>query len=167
MFNKGDYVVNAINGICKIEDIVEMDMLGNNQVKSYYFLIPVSEQTAKVYIPVDNAAARIRAVIDEQIADEILSDILNVPELEIPSEKERELMYKNAIKSCEPRQLVSLIKCINKRKRERLELGKKCTAVDERYYKNAENNLCSELAFVKGKEKAQISNEILHILEQM
>ena len=66
MFNKGDFVLNATNGICEIIDIVEMDMLGNSQVKKYFFLVPVNEKTAKVYIPVDNADARIRGIISKE-----------------------------------------------------------------------------------------------------
>lgn len=164
MFNKGDFVLNATNGICEIIDIVEMDMLGNSQVKKYFFLVPVNEKTAKVYIPVDNADARIRSIISKEQAGELLDEISDIDELVVSFEKERELTYKNAIKSCEPRQLIGLIKCIYRRRAERLEQGKKCTAVDERYYKNAENNLYSELAFVLGKDKKDIEQYIISCL---
>ena len=153
MFNIGDYVLNAVNGICEIIDIVEMDMLGNNQVKKYFFLVPESQKSAKVYIPVENADARIRKIISKDEASKLLSEISDIDELVVNNEKERELTYKNAIKSCDIYQLVGLIKCIFRRRAMRLEQGKKCTAVDERYFKNAENNLYSELAFVLEKDK--------------
>lgn len=54
MFKIGDYVVNAKNGVCKIEDIQEMNISGKN--KKYYLLIPQGERSAKVYIPVDTAS---------------------------------------------------------------------------------------------------------------
>ena len=37
MFEIGDYVLNATNGICKISEIVELDMSGDKQLKSYFF----------------------------------------------------------------------------------------------------------------------------------
>lgn len=166
MFDIGDYVLNATNGICEIKDLVKMDMMGNSEVKSYFLLVPVSEQTAKVYIPVDNAAARIRKVISAEEAMEVINNVVNVPELEVTVEKERELTYKNAIKSCEPNQLVALIKCIYIRRAQRLEQGKKCTAVDERYFKNAENNLYSELAFALGKDKKEMEQFINDNIEK-
>ena len=39
MFEIGDYVLNATNGICKISEIVELDMSGDKQLKSYFFFV--------------------------------------------------------------------------------------------------------------------------------
>ena len=58
MFKKGDFVVNTNNGICEIKDIVTMNMSGTD--KEYYLLVPINEQTAKVYVPIDLATQRIR-----------------------------------------------------------------------------------------------------------
>lgn len=41
MFEIGDYVLNATNGICKISEIVELDMSGDKQLKSYFLLRPI------------------------------------------------------------------------------------------------------------------------------
>ena len=60
MFEIGDYVLNATNGICKIKEIVELDMSGDKNPKSYFLLRPIDEENDKVYIPVDNADKRIR-----------------------------------------------------------------------------------------------------------
>lgn len=37
MFEIGDYVLNATNGICKISEVVELDMSGDKQLKSYFY----------------------------------------------------------------------------------------------------------------------------------
>lgn len=37
MFEIGDYVLNATNGICKISEIVELDMSGDKKLKSYFY----------------------------------------------------------------------------------------------------------------------------------
>ena len=158
MFEIDDYVVNASNGICKITEVVELDMSGEN--KDYYLLVPIDENTAKVFIPVDSADKRIRRVITEEQANKVIEEVPDIEEVVIDNEKEREARYKDAIKSCEPERLVSLIKNLYHRKQERYAQGKKCTAVDERYFKLAENHLYSELAFVTGKQKAEMQTII-------
>ena len=164
MFNVGDFVINATNGICEIKEVIEMDSTVDKQKKAYFLLVPVAEKSAKVFIPVDNAASRIRYAIDADEAMAIINDMVNIPDTVVNSEKERELTYKNAVKSCDPRQLVGIIKCLYRRKEERFAQGKKCTAVDERYFKMAENNLYSELAFALGKEKKEMEAFILDII---
>ena len=72
MFEIGDYVLNATNGICKISEIVELDMSGDKKLKSYFLLRPVEEENDRVYIPVDNADKRIRKVITQDEAQAVL-----------------------------------------------------------------------------------------------
>ena len=51
MFEIGDYVLNATNGICKISEIVELDMSGDKQLKSYFLLRPVEgRMTECIYL---------------------------------------------------------------------------------------------------------------------
>ena len=167
MFEIGDYVLNATNGICKISEIVELDMSGDKQLKSYFLLRPVEEENDRVYIPVDNADKRIRKVITQDEAQAVLD---RVPEIEangrqgllaVNNEKERETRYKEAVRSCEPDSVISLLKCLHIRNEQRAQAGKKSTAVDERYGKMAEHNLNAELAFVLEKDKQEIK-DIIH-----
>ena len=153
MFEIGDYVLNATNGICKISEIVELDMSGDKQLKSYFLLRPVEEENDRVYIPVDNADKRIRKVITQDEAKAVLD---RIPEIE-----ERETRYKEAVRSCEPDSVISLLKCLHIRNEQRAQAGKKATSVDERYGKMAEHNLNAELAFVLEKDKQEIK-DIIH-----
>ena len=161
MFEIGDYVLNATNGICKIKEIVELDMSGDKNLKSYFLLRPIDEENDKVYIPVDNADKRIRKVINKEEAVSIIEMIPEVEELSISNEKERETKYKTAVRSCEPDSVISLLKCLHIRNEQRAQAGKKSTAVDERYGKMAEHNLNAELAFVLEKDKQEIK-DIIH-----
>ena len=56
--------------------------------------------------------------------------------------------------------MVSILKELYFRRKKRLEDGKKITIVDERYFKLAENQLYSELAFALGVQKSDI-NQII------
>ncbi|WP_455720732.1 CarD family transcriptional regulator [Agathobacter sp.] len=164
MFEIGDYVVNATNGICRISEIVELDMSGDKKLKSYFLLRPIEEEHDRVYIPVDNADKRIRKVITEEEAQAVIDRVPQIDGLVITSEKERETKYKEAVRSCEPDTVVSLLKCLHDRNEERTKAGKKSTAVDERYWKMAENNLHAELAFVLKKDKQEIKEIIYKML---
>lgn len=153
MFEIGDYVVNANNGICRIEDIVHLDISMSGKDRPYYLLIPVEEKNAKVYIPADGANNRIRKVMNKKEAWKIIDAIPLIEEMWIDNDKQREQIYKEVIYSCEPVKLISIIKSMYHRKQQRNAQGKKNTAVDERYFKLAENNLYMELAFAMGKNK--------------
>lgn len=60
---------------------------------------------------------------------------------------------------------MGIIKNIYHRKKVRNEQGKKNTAVDERYFKIAENTLYSELAFAVGKKKDEMQELIAATIE--
>lgn len=154
MFNKGDYVVNSNNGICRIDDIVELNT--PNGKKKYYLLIPFNEQTAKIYIPLDSASKRIRYAMNKDQAIQLIESIKNINETYIENEKEREKIYKDAINSCNPQKLVGIIKNLYLRRLERTNSGKKNTVVDDRYFKLAENQLHNELSFALQVEKEQV-----------
>lgn len=162
MFKKGDFVVNTNNGICEINDIVTMNMSGID--KEYYLLIPVAEQTAKVYVPIDLATQRIRLAMSKKDALELIESIKDIDEAYIENEKEREKTYKEALNSRDPKRLVGIIKTLYLRKQDRVVAGKKNTAVDERYFKLAENHLHSELAFALQVDKEKVQEMILNSL---
>ena len=154
MFKSGDYVVNSNNGICKIDGIVTMNTQNGN--KEYYLLIPLNEQTAKIYIPVDVADQRIRYAMNKEQAMQLINGIKSIHETYIENEKEREKVYKAAVSSCNPQKLVGIIKTLYLRRLEREKSGKKNTVIDERYFKLAENQLHSELSFALQAEKEQV-----------
>ncbi len=154
MFNKGDHVVNSNNGICKIDGTVTMNTPNGN--KEYFLLIPLNEPTAKIYIPVESASQRIRYAMSREDATQLIQSIKSINETYIDNEKEREKVYKAAVSSCNPRKLVGIIKTLYLRRLEREKSGKKNTVIDERYFKQAENQLHSELSFALQLEKEQV-----------
>lgn len=165
MFEIGDYVINANNGICKVEDKVHLDLPMSDKKKLYYLIVPIKEKSTKLYIPVDSDKQRIRKAMDKAQALEVIDEIPQIDAMWIPNDKQREQKYKEAIFSCEPKQLVGILKCMYQRNQQRNAEGKKNTTIDERYFKLAENNLYSELAFAMDKKKdemRQIITERIH-----
>ena len=160
MFKKGDFVVNTNNGICEIKDVVTMNMSGTD--KEYYLLVPINEQTAKVYVPVDLSTQRIRLAMNKDEALSLIESIPDIHETYIENEKERERTYKEALNSRDPKRLVGIIKTLYLRRQKRLDAGKKNTAVDDRYFKLAENHLYNELAFALEIDKSEILDLIFN-----
>lgn len=158
MFEKGNFVVKANNGICEIIDIVTMNLSGVEE--EYYVLVPIDEKTAKIFVPVDTAENRIRLAMKKEDAWKLIKEIKAVDGVLVENEREREKIYKDAINSRDPKCLISIMKTLYIRRKKRLEEGKKCTVIDDRYFKLAENHLHGELAFALGVQKSEIGQII-------
>ncbi len=148
MYKTGDYVVKIPEGICKIESVGYPDISGMNKNKEYYILEPIKEKNSKIYLPVDSADGRIRNVVSKEDAIKFIKSIPDINQMDIPNERMREQEYKAAILSGDNKKIVSIIKLLYARKQERIDEGKKVTTADDRYFKQAEEMLFSELSFV-------------------
>lgn len=157
MYNIDEYVIHITGGICRIEDITSLNMSGADKNRTYYLLTPIKAYSSKAYVPTDNDST-IRKIITKEEALSLIDEIPSIPEMEIENEKQRENKYKEVLKSCDLRMLISVMKNLQNRKSKRLAEGKKNTATDDKYYKLAEESLYSELAFVLGKDKSEMQS---------
>lgn len=148
MYNIGDYVIKIPEGICKVENVGHFEISGMNKNKEYYLLVPLKDNKTKIYMPVGNAEGRIRSVITKADAMKFIKSIPDIHKKDISNEKMREHEYREAILSGDNSKVVSLLKLIYTRKQERSKQGKKITATDDKYFKQAEDLLYSELSFV-------------------
>lgn len=165
MYEIGDYVIKPSDGVCRIDNTLHLDMSGVDKNKLYYLLIPINEKNKKIYIPVDTADQGTRRTMTEQEAWDLINRIPEIEEVWVDNEKLREQRYKEAIKSYHPEALIGIIKSTYLRNQKRLEQGKKNTLVDERYFKLAEHNLYSELAFAMNKNEDEICQLITDTLQ--
>lgn len=156
MFQIDEYVVHPTGGICLINKIAPLDMPGADKNRNYYFMVPLKDSTGRVFVPVDTGDAVIRKVMTNEEASCLIDDMPNIKELIVENEKIRETRYKETIKGLDCRELVRLIKSLYARKEKRLSEGKKNTATDEKYFKIAEENLVSEIAFALHRDRKEI-----------
>ncbi len=165
MFEIGEYVVCGNNGVCLIKDITTLRMSGVDKNRKYYILKPVYAESSTVYVPVDTLQASMRKVLSKEEADILLAAIPEIQILTIRDEKTAELQYKECMQSNSCDEWVKLLKTLHFRKKCRLEKGHKVTAVDSRYYKLAEENLCGELAVALGMSKNEVEEVIAGKIE--
>lgn len=167
MFKVGDYVVKANVGICVIEEITRKKITEESPEKDYYVLSPLSDNRSRLFVPVLAGEVGLRMAMDKDEAMNLIRSIPDIEECWIDSDKLREKKYKEAIKSNDPVVLVGIIKNLFIRSHERLEQGKKVTAVDDRYFKMAENALYGELAYALGRDKADMQHFISECMEDL
>ena len=166
MFHIDEYVMHVTGGICQVKGISPLEISGADKNRKYYLLVPIRDKSGKVYVPVDNDAA-VRKVITDDEARELIEEIPAIEEIDIENDKLREAKYKEAIKGCDPKDLVKVLKNLNNRRIKRIREGKKTTATDDKYFKLAEDNLLNELAFVLKKEKSEMRTIVLGIIDKL
>ena len=166
MFEKGRYIVYGNTGVCEIEDITSPDIKGVSEDRLYYVLNPCFKKGNRIFTPVDNEKVVIRAVMTEEEAASLVDAIPTIEELWEKDDKMRELRYKEAIRSCNPREWIQIIKTSYLRREQRKAQGKKATTVDERYFRAAEDHLYAELSIALGMPKEEVSDYIQARLEK-
>ncbi len=155
MYQVGDFLVFGTKGVCQVESVGSLDMAGMPKDKLYYTLKPYFTNGGRIYTPVDNDKVIMRPIISKEEAMELISDMDHIDSLWVMDEKKRELEYKEAMKKCDCRELLRIIKTIYFRKQSRVISGKKVTALDERYFKLAEEKLYEELAIAFQMDPSQ------------
>ena len=155
MYSVGQYVVCGNKGVCTIEDITTLDISGVDKAKLYYILKPRYITASTVYVPVENAAS-LREVLTREQAERLVEEIPKIPPLKISNEKLVEQEYRSCMRSNDSTEWVRVIKTIYGRRQKRLQAGPNETAVDGRYFKQAEDSLYGELAIALGMERSQV-----------
>ena len=161
MFQVGDYIIYGTRGVCLVKNIGTLDFSGASKEKMYYTLEPCYMAGSTVYTPVDSEGITIRPIMSREEALALIDSIPDIEELWIKDEKSREYAYKEAIKGCDNRELVRIIKTIYQRGRSRMAEGKKATVADNKYFKIAEENLYGELALSLGMSKDEAKDFVV------
>lgn len=158
-FAIGDLILYGETGVCRIEEIVEREFLG--EVRPCYKLQPLY-QSCMIFTPADNEAVFMRAIITSTQADELICNMLDIEPTVCSATSPRELseVYDKIIKLHDCNALVALTKSIHNKRERLIAAKKKLSAVDERYMKRAEDLLFGELGAALGIEKSAVREYI-------
>lgn len=164
MFAIGDYVINGNNGICLVQDITTLTISGVDKSRKYYLLKPVFSSGSTVYVPVDTADTTMRKALSKEEALAVIHSIPDIPFIPLTDEKTLERTYKEYIRmnSCEG--WIKLIKTIYLRKEKRISNGCKVTAIDSKYFKQAEDFLYGEFSVALNMTKEEVRTYIENTL---
>lgn len=155
MFEVGDYVVHGNSGVCRVEAVQPMEGIGSDCERIYYTLVPLYSTGSRLFVPTDSKKVVTRAVMTKKEVKKLLEEWDEIDTLWVDNDKKREEIYKEALRSCDCRQWVKLIKTSYQRNQSRLKHGKKATTSDERYLHMAEDSLFGELAIPLGMTRGE------------
>lgn len=151
-YQVGDYLVHEGSGVCQIEDIDDMELMGKGSRKTYYCMSPVFKAGAKVFTPITGSTVRLRPVAAAETFTKILENIDDIKTIEEPNERALQERFKEVMSEFTPEAMASVVKTVLIRKWQRIEAGKKVMAVDEKVLNLAGRKLYEEMAFSMGKD---------------
>jgi len=167
MFQIGDTVVCGSNGVCQVEEIGPLLSMGKAAGnRKYYTLRPYFDNSGRIYLPVDTDKVIMRYTLSKDEVNSLVSEIEALEQIDIMDEKQRETEYKSAVNSSDPRKLVRIIKTMYFRRKARIESGKKSTAIDEKYFRIAEQRLYDEIALALDIERDSVKDYIRSYIEK-
>lgn len=160
MHKVNDYVVYGSIGVCRISDIVsESDIHG--KVIEFYVLSSVSENHLTIKAPVTNPNVLIRKVISKDEISSLISLMSAQETIWIKNGKERNIYFKNALKSGRCEEWIKVIKTIYLEKQVKIGEGKKLAKSDEDIMQAAEKKLHGELAIALNISPDKVLSYIL------
>ena len=166
MFAEGDYISYSCYGVCKVEGTTMMDVPGGEEPRMYYILKPVYENSGTVYSSVENVKLLRRPILTKAEANSLLKETSHLEPISTSDKKQLEEQCKVAVPSGECVEWMKVIKPLTYERLMRQQQGKKMTATNERYLKNAMDKLCGELAVVLEQDKSQVEEMLEELLKQ-
>lgn len=169
MFKVGEYIICGSNGVCQVEEIGPMKIPGVSKDRIFYTLTPVYSGCSAVYTPTDNEKMIMRPVLSREEAWKLIENIAEIGIYEEPDNKRRDMIFKEALKTCDCKEWVKIINTLYLKKKNRIAQGKKEITSDEKYLQAAEENLYGELSIPlrmpKEKVESFISEKVDALIE--
>ncbi|MBQ8683047.1 MAG: hypothetical protein IJ518_00845 [Clostridia bacterium] len=130
-FAKGSYVVYGKMGVCEVLDRQVMAIGGEKG--EYYVLGPVSDPRSSVYVPCDNVQlmGRLRPLLTHQEIEAMLDDVDNRQIDWVDDRNQRSAAFRAVVSSGDRQELLRLIRCLYRKKQEKVADGKRLSSMDE------------------------------------
>ncbi len=148
MYSIGDLFIYGTSGACKIIEIKEEKF--TNEIKTYYILAPFNDLKSTIFVPIDNEklVSKMKKILNESELMELINSIPNLDNIWIENINLRREEYKKIINSNDRLKILSLLKTLYERKNELSKAGKNLSVYDERFLKQAQKIIHSEIAVV-------------------
>lgn len=163
MFNIGDSVIYENQGVYTVKEISKSPV-DKTDDRLFYVLVPVHEPECNIIVtPVDGQ--RVRAVISQERANEIIRMIPQLSVLTVENERNRREVYKAALGGLNLEDYVRIIKTVYARREELAKVKKRISETDADYEKRAKHGLYSEFAVVFGIPITEVEQMITDRIE--
>ena len=165
MYQVGDYLVYGMEGVCRVEDVGRPKFTGVPRDRLYYTLAPIGK-TDFIYIPVDTQVYMRRPLSREAVLA-LLETIPDAPACDDLPADARLLApyYQDVVASHDCGRLLQLYKTIWCKQQALAGSRRSLSVTDMRYWKQAENLLMGEIAFVLGLPYAETVRSVRQRLD--
>ncbi len=161
MFYIDDLIIYGTSGVCVVADICPSPF-DKNDTRTYYKLCPADTTAGGViYTPVENDKIPMRRLLSKEEGEALLFGVASCPFLEIPVEKQRKDIYKQALLSTEPVRWLGILRSVHRRGIALSAQRKNLPDLDRDFADRAQRYLTSELSIVLGRPKDEIAEQIL------
>lgn len=162
MYKENDYVMYK-HDICKVREIRRNHLNGND----YYILVPLSDESLVMSVPVENRLNYIKPIMTKDEANDLIENIKDIKPLNNINDKNIENTYKELINSCDRNDLIKIIKTSFLRNKERIDNKKKIGEKDKNYFDKAECYLYNELAISLSMSYDEVKEYIINKMSSL
>lgn len=162
MYKENDCVMYK-HDICKVREIRRNDLNDND----YYILVPLSDESLVISVPVENRLNYIKTIMTKDEANDLIESIKDIEPLSNINDKNIENTYKELINSCDRVDLVKIIKTSFLRNKERIDNKKKIGEKDKNYFEKAESYLYNELAISLSMSCDEVKEYIINKMSSL
>lgn len=141
MFKIGETIVYN-KDICKV-----MEIRKKEDNSEYYLIVPISNDSLKIEVPVTNLWHNLRPIISREEVSVLINDISSL-ELITTDNRSIEKDYKLLMNSGKPEDLLRIIKTNYYKNKEKTDINKKAVIKNSNYCSLAEKYLYEEFAAV-------------------
>lgn len=167
MYQINDVIVYENGGVCKITDIGVPDFVTTDE--RYYTLQPICDNGGTIYVKINNDKVFMRSVITKEEAESYLSEVPKMEELYSTNDKLRDKEFREAIKSCEFKKCLQVIKGITMERNRRNKTGKRLNMSDDKNLQKAGKLVsaeCSVIFDITMEEAKSKIKEAIGIIEE-
>lgn len=159
-FAIGQYVVYGKVGVCQVADRREEAFGGSRE--EYLFLHPQSDPKSTLYVPCGNETlmARLRPLMTRSEIDALLGGVEEAPMEWIDDRNERNSQFRRVLAEGDRRQILRLIRCLGRKKQERVENGKKLSTSDEALLQECVRLVDEEFSLALGIPRTEVRRYI-------
>ena len=169
-FCKGEYVNYRTSGVCLIEDIAVPEFASGGEKGEYYILRPVKDKSTTLFVPIKSEAllSGMRHLLAKEEIDRTIESAKTIKIEWIIDRKKRTEEFGAIIKRNDPPELLSLVACMYRRKKEIESLGgnRKMALSDREVLERVERMIAGEFAFVLDIKESEVFKYILSALNE-
>ena len=153
----GEIVIYGSKGVCKIEEICNLDMSG--EMKEYYVLAPLYDKSTKVYVPIDKERLtnRMRDVMSPEAIEEFIADIDSIEADWCEDTDERKPYYTDIVSKGDVRRIVAMLKALYAHRAKLDKMNRRMYVSDERSIRDGEKLIQGEIAHVFGLHPSEVA----------